>query len=77
MKDDEKNEVIMNYERAKVFSNKQLKVHITKKNGIFYNGIIIEVSKSKDFFFIDDLIEGKKLVFFSELSKEIEEYTRL
>lgn len=63
----------MNYERAKVFLEKKLKVHISKKSGTYYNGYILEVSS--DFFFIDDQEDGKQLIFFSELKKPIETYT--
>lgn len=62
----------MNHERAKVFLEKQLRIHISKKNGTYYNGIITEVSA--DFFFIDDKEDGKQLVFFEELGKPIETY---
>jgi hypothetical protein len=62
----------MNYERAKIFLEKKLKVHISKKTGTFYNGYIVEVRG--DFFFIDDIKQGRQLVFFSELNKPIETY---
>ena len=63
-----------NYERAKIFWKKGLVVHIVKNSGTFYNGIITEVSS--DFFFIEDQKEGNKLVFFRELKKPIETYTK-
>ena len=62
----------MNYERAKVFCDKQLAVHISKKDGVYYNGVIVEVSD--EFFFILDKEDGKQLVFFKELSRPIEEF---
>ena len=62
----------MNYERAKVFLKKNIKVHISKSNGIYYNGYITEVSSG--FFFIEDQEDGRQLVFFLELNKPIEEY---
>jgi len=63
----------MNYERAKVFLEKQLKIHISKKNGTYYNGIITEVKP--DFFFMEDQEDGQQLVFFIELNKPIETFT--
>jgi hypothetical protein len=62
----------INYDRAKVFLEKQLKVHVSKRNGSFYNGLITEVSS--DFFFIEDQKDGKQLVFFKELNKPIETF---
>jgi len=62
----------MNYERAKIFCDKQLVVHISKRDGIYYNGIITEVSDL--FFFLEDKEDGKQLIFFKELSRQIEEY---
>ena len=67
----------MNYEKAKVFLENNIEVHIVKHDGTFYNGLITNISESKDFFFINDLKEGKKLIFFSQLNKEIEEYKRI
>lgn len=69
------NDEKMNYERARVFLATKTPVHIVKKNGTFYNGIIDSVSEGGDFFFINDLKEGRKLIFFLELNREIEEYT--
>jgi len=63
----------MNYERAKVFFKKQIKVHISKESGTYYNGIITEIGSN--FFFMDDQEDGPKLVFFKELKKPIETYT--
>ncbi len=63
----------MNYDRAKVFCERELKVHISKKSGTYYNGVIVEVKP--DFFFIEDQQDGKQLVFFKELGKPIETYT--
>ena len=63
----------MNYERALVFFKKQIPVHISKVDNVFYNGIITEVDH--DCFFINDFEDGSKLIFFKELKKPIEEYT--
>ena len=58
--------------RASLLFKKQIRVHVTKKDGIFHNGLIIELSK--DFFVIDDLIKGEQLVLFTDLRKSIEIY---
>ena len=65
------NDEEMNYERAKVFFEKQIVVHVSKTNGIFYNGLITEVQPS--FIFIDDKEDGSKMVLFKELAKDLEE----
>ncbi len=64
----------MNHERAKVFCEKEIKVHVSKKEGIWFNGIIIEVKP--DFFFIIDQEDGRQLIFFKELKSDIKEYTK-
>lgn len=61
------------YEKAKVFCERELIVHISKIGGTFFNGKILEVKP--DFFFIDDRKYGKQLVFFNELKKPIETFT--
>lgn len=63
----------MNYDRAQIFLKKGIKVHVSKSNGTFYNGLILEVSS--DFFFMFDQEDGRQLVLFKELSKPIEEFT--
>jgi len=62
----------MNYDRAKIFCRRQIKVHISKTTGTFLNGIITEVRP--EFFFLDDIIAGEQLVFFQELNKPIEQF---
>ena len=62
----------MNYERAKVFFNKQIVVHVSKINGTYYNGLILEVAPT--YIFIDDKEDGRKMVLFKELAKDLEEY---
>jgi hypothetical protein len=66
------NDEQMNYERANVFFNKKIVVHISKIDGIYYNGLITEVNNNC--FFIDDKEDGRQLVFFKELAKPIQEY---
>ena len=70
MKDKEKIE--MDYMRANVFMKRGDKIHISKRSGVFYNGYITEVSNH--FFFLDDVKNGRKLIFFGELNKPIEEF---
>ena len=74
MKDENTIKENRNYELAKHFLENKTKIHIVKKDGTFYNGYIVEIKL--DFFFIDDRVDGKKLVFFLELSKDIEEYKK-
>lgn len=62
----------MNYERAKIFLDKKIVVHISKKDGIYYNGFIVEVEPNC--FFIEDKEDGRQLVFFEELVKPIQEF---
>jgi len=62
----------MNYERAKIFLEKKIVVHISKKNGVYYNGLILEVKPHC--FFIDDKEDGRQLIFFEELAKPIQEF---
>ena len=68
----DENMINMTYMRAKVFYKKKIKVHISLKNGTFYNGLITETNPN--FLFLDDQKEGRQLIFFSELAKPIAEY---
>jgi len=65
----------MNPERAQVFFKQQKRVHVSKKNGSFYNGVITELGS--DFFFIKDEKGTNQLVFFSEINKPIEEFKEI
>jgi len=76
----EENNDVMNYDderyktnfiKAKTFFNKQIPVHLLKKDREWYNGLITEISN--DFFIIDEMKLGKRVVFFLEIW-EIEEY---
>jgi len=64
----------MNHERAKVFCEREIKVHVSKKDGIWYNGIITNIQPN--FFFIIDEEDGRQLVFFKELKNDIREFTK-
>ena len=55
------------YELAKYFCTNEIKIHVTKNDGIFYNGIITQVKP--EFFFMVDREDGIKLVFFKEIKK--------
>ena len=66
------NDENMNYERAKVFFEKQIVVHVSKKDGRYFNGLILEVTTNH--LFINDRKEGRQLVLFSELLMPIEEF---
>jgi len=60
------------YERALIFFNRKILVHVSTINNVFYNGIIVEISKS--FFIIKDKFEGDKFILFNELKKPLEPY---
>jgi hypothetical protein len=58
--------------RAEIFQQRKTIVHISKNNGIFYNGWILEVGS--DFFILKDKVKGEVMILFSELVKPIEIY---
>lgn len=61
------------YERAKVFFERKTIVHVSTKQGFFFNGIILEVAES--FFVLKDRFDGKeKFIYFSELKKSLEPF---
>jgi len=64
------------YERAKVFLKRKTTVHVSKKDGFFYNGLILEVA---NYFFIilDRKLKKEFLVLFSELKKPIAKFTEV
>lgn len=61
-----------NYKRALIFFERKDIVHVSLKAGKFYNGRLFSVNVK--FFEIHDRISGLQLVFFSELSKPLQEY---
>lgn len=63
----------MDYMRARVFFEKKIPIHISLKNGSFYNGYISELP-THEFFFIYDRETGKQLIFYIELVKPIVEF---
>ncbi len=59
--------------RALIFLGRKTTIHVSKKNGFFCNGIILEVGD--DFFVIKDRIGGHEhFILFSELKKPLEPY---
>jgi hypothetical protein len=59
--------------KALIFSERKTTVHISKINGLWNNGIILEIGN--DFFIIKDRLDGREtLVLFSELDNPIEIY---
>lgn len=60
-------------ERALIFSERKTIVHISKLDGLFLNGIILEVGS--DFFLLKDRLEGREyMILFSELKHSIDIY---
>lgn len=72
MKDEEGNRIEFYMKQAQIYFEKKIFVHIIKNDDIFYNGLIVDIGST--FFFIDDIEEGRKLVFFQELKKDIVEF---
>lgn len=59
--------------RAEIFLERKTIVHVSRKDGIYFNGLLQEVGS--DFFIIRDRIENKnQIIFFSELKKPLEEF---
>lgn len=60
-------------ERALIFLKRKTIVHISRENGLFHNGLILEVGG--DFFILKDRIDGKEiLILFSELKYPLEQF---
>lgn len=57
--------------KADFYFKEKIKVHINFKTGYWKRGIILEVSS--DFFTLDETLEGKQPIFFSQISS-IEKY---
>lgn len=61
------------YKRALIFLERKTKVHVLRSNGLFHNGILLEVSLN--FLVIKDYVSGKEeFILFEELSEPIEKY---
>ena len=54
-----------NFLKAKSFFDNKIKVHLIKTDREWFNGLIVEFTT--DFFIINDLKKGDRLVFFVEL----------
>lgn len=66
-------EELMIEDKAKVFSDKSIAVHITKKNGSWLNGMITEVNAN--FLMLQENKDGLMPVFFKEI-KNIQTLTK-
>jgi len=62
------------FKRVEYFFKRKVKVQILKKDGISFNGLIVELSK--EFFVIEDRLKGRQFVMFSELEKPIKILTK-
>jgi len=62
----------LNYKRALIFLERKCIIHCSLKDGKFFNGRLFSVKD--DFFEIHDRVIGLQIVFFSELTKPLQEY---
>lgn len=59
--------------RAEVFLNNKIQIHVSKTDGRFFNGYILNVGS--DFFILKDRFNDKQqFIFFSELKKPLEPF---
>lgn len=59
--------------RAEIFAERGTTVHISKTDGRWHNGLILEIER--EFFVLKDRMDGSEnLIFFSELKKPIERF---
>lgn len=58
------------FKRAKIYLQENQEVHLSLKNGSFYNGYIVELST--EFIIFKDNMLGKMPIFFRELKRSIE-----
>lgn len=64
------------HERSIFFSERKITVHISRIDGFWCNGLILEVGS--DFFIIKDRFDGKEhFIFFQELKKPIEKFNEV
>jgi len=61
-----------NYKRATIFLKRKVIVHVSLGKGKFYNGRLFSVEP--DFIEIHDRVTGMQVVFFSEITKPLQEY---
>ena len=59
------NQIETNKQKIKIFFKNKLKVHITKDDGFFINGIITKISD--DYFYIMDAQRGKQICCYHEI----------
>ena len=61
------------HKRALLFQEREMMVHVLKKDGIFLNGTIVEVGY--DFIILKDYIQQKDyMILFQELKKPLEPF---
>ena len=59
------------HKRSLIFLGRKTLIHVSRSNGLFHNGILIEVGS--DFFILKDRIGGKEeFIFFTELTKPLQ-----
>lgn len=64
------------YKRALIFLERKTIVHISKTDGYWFNGLIIEANQQ--FFVAKDRADGsEKFVYFEELKKSLEPFTEV
>lgn len=59
------NEIEVIKKKIEYFKKDNIDVHITKKNGYFHNGSILEIES--DFLILIDKIDGEMPIFFAEI----------
>lgn len=65
--------MIDEHERFKVFLDKEIPVHITRKDGSWANGFIKEISSN--FIILEEFKQGSIVIFLSEIDK-VDSFTR-
>jgi hypothetical protein len=59
------------YKKANFYKDRDIPIHITKKNGMFHNGKILEING--EFLILDDKVLGAMPIYFIEI-KDMERY---
>jgi len=60
--------------KAKYFFSTKTPIHVKFKLSYFKNGIINEVNE--DFFILEDFVEGRLVIFYSEIER-VDEYRKI
>lgn len=61
----EENKIEINKNKIKIFFERKLKIHITKKDAFFINGIVKKIFDK--YFYIDDVVRGRQICFYDEI----------